>query len=154
MTVEVPAPSLLLRPGPVYRAAGWAFVAFALLFGSVGIVQDGSGSFDWAAGVLVETFSALSLAFGISLSTAKATVTSSQIRYRYGLVQRTIPSDQIESVSVGPGSGAYYSRICLHIRQRGRTRPIRLIGLQRPDTAKGRAALEQTAAKVRAALGT
>jgi hypothetical protein len=99
------------------------------------------------------TFSVLSLGFGISLITAKATVTNSQIRYLYGLVRRTIPCGQIEAVVVGPGSGAYYPRICLHIRQRGRTRPIRLIGLQRPDTAKGRAALEQTAASVRAALG-
>ena len=153
VTVEAPAPLLVLRPGPASRATGWAMVVFALLFGFAGIVQDGSGSYDWGAGVLMELFSVLTLALGISLSTAKATVTSSQIRYRYGIVRRAIPSGEVESVVVGPGSGAYYRRICLHIRQRGRTRPLRLIALQRPETAKGQAELEQTAARVRATIG-
>jgi hypothetical protein len=144
---------MLLRPPLAYRTAGWGFVVFALFFGFSGIVQDGSGPYDWAGGAMVEIFSAFSLGFGISLSTAKATVTSSTIRYRYGFVRRAIPSSEVESVGVGDGSGLYYPRICLHIGQRGRDRPLRLIALQRPDTAKGRAVLEDTAAKVRAMVG-
>lgn len=153
MTEVARAPVLLLRPPRAYRAAGWAFVLVAILFGLVGVVQDGSGPYNWAAGALVEILSALSLGFGIFISTASATVTSSHIRYRYGFVRRVIPSREVESVAVGPGSGAYYSRICLHIGQRGRARPLRLTALQRPDTAKGRAALEVIAAKVRATVG-
>ena len=103
MIVEARAPRLVLRPLPAYRAVGWALVPFALLFGLAGIIQDGSGSYDWAAGVLMELFAGLMLAFGLSLSTARATVTSSQIRYRYGVVRRAIPSGDIESVAVGPG---------------------------------------------------
>jgi len=90
---------LLLRPPRVYRAAGWAFVLFAILFGLVGVVQDGSGPYNWAAGALVEILSALFLGFGISISTASATVTSSHIRYRYGFVRRVIPSGEVESVA-------------------------------------------------------
>jgi hypothetical protein len=153
MSVKFSAAPLLLRPAPAYRVLGWGIVAIALLLGFGGIVQDGSGSYDWAGGVLVEMFSALLLAVGISTSTAKTTVTGSQIRYRYGFVRHAIPSGEIESVEVGPSAGAYYPRICLHIRQRGRTRAFRLSALQRPDTAKGHTAIEQTAAKVRAAVG-
>jgi hypothetical protein len=128
-------------------------VVFALLFGAAGIVQDGSGAYDWAAGVLMVGYSLLILAIGISLSTAQAEVTRSQIQCRYGIVRRLIPSEEVESVVVGPGSGAYYRRICLHVRQRGRSKPVRLLALQRPDTAKGRAELQQTAAEVLFTIG-
>ncbi|NYG05569.1 hypothetical protein BJ986_000056 [Phycicoccus badiiscoriae] len=152
MTVD-PREPLLLRPPLAYRAAGWGFVLFGSFFGLSGVVQDGSDSYDWGAGAMMGVLVGLSLGFGISISTAKATVNSSAIRYEYGFVRRAIPSSEVESVAVGPGSGLYYPRICLHIDQRGRDRPLRLLALQRPDTAKGRAVLEETAANVRATVG-
>jgi hypothetical protein len=74
MPDEVRVAPLVVRPGPAYRVLWWAIVAGALLFGLGGIVQDGSSSYDWAGGILVEVFSAMILAIGISGGTARGIV--------------------------------------------------------------------------------
>jgi hypothetical protein len=136
-----------------YRAGGWAMVAFGLFFGAAGVIPDGSGTHDWGAAVAMAIFGALCVSLGAALITARATVTPAGIRYRYGLVRRRIRTHDIKSISVGPGSGRYYPRICLQVGVRGRARPIRLIGLQRADTRTGHAALAAVAEEVRRALG-
>ena len=135
-----------------YRAGGCAMVVVGLFFGAVGVFPDGSGTHDWGAAIAMAIFGALCISLGAALVTARAVVTFDGIRYRYGVVRRRIRTLDITSVSVGPGSGRYYPRICLHVGVRGRARPVRLIGLQRADTRKGHAALAGVAEEVHRAL--
>jgi len=128
-------------------------VAFGLLFGAAGLTPDEEGVVDWGAGIMMALFAAVVASLGVALITARATVTPLEIRYRYGLTRRRIRRSDVESISVGSGSGRFYEHIFLHVRVRQHTRPIRLIGLQRADTSSGRAALERVADEVRHTLG-
>jgi hypothetical protein len=94
-------------------------------------------TFDATAVLLLAVAGALYLGFGLSLVTARATFSADAVEYRYGVVRRSIPAYDVDEIVVGPGSGAYYGRICPHIRVRGRKRPVRLIGIQRAATEAG-----------------
>jgi len=145
---------LVVRPAAANRAAGWIFIALALVFGVAGFVPDDSEPSGRGAGTLMLLFALLLASVGISLVTAKATVIPSEMRYRYGLVRRRIQSSDIEKIFVGPCSGAFYPRVCLHVDVRKRARPIRLVALQRADSSKGRAALNRAAADMQRVLDT
>jgi hypothetical protein len=78
---------------------------------------------------------------GLSLATAHLTVRSGELRYRNGLRRVVLKADQVTSIEVGPGSGAGYGRLAIHVCRRDGT-PVRLAALQRPANARARADLE------------
>lgn len=127
-------------------------LVFGVNFGLAALVGVNEPDFDVTAAVLMWAFALVCMGAGTSLVTARAAVSEQGIRYRYGVVRRRIAASEIQSVEAGPGSGAYYERICVHVKCRDRRRPVRLVALQRPETTKGRAATEQQARKISEAL--
>lgn len=154
MPTETNNEQLVVRPAAANRAAGWAFIALALVFEPAGFIPDDSEPPGQGAGTSMLLFALVLASVGISLITAKASVGPSEIRYRYGLVRRRIQSSDIEKIFVGPCSGAFYPRVCLQVDVRERARPIRFVALQRADSSRGRAALNQAAADMQRVLDT
>lgn len=144
---------VVLQPPAVSRAAGWGFLIFGTLFGLAPITARNEPDFEWSGGVLMIAFGLLAASFGLSLSRARAVASPQGIRYSDGLIRRSIPASEIETVVTGPGSGGYYARWCIHVRCKNRARPVRLTALQRAATRHGRAAVEQSAVQVRSVLG-
>lgn len=149
LAVSSTSPSrLVLRPTRRVRWLGWLFTTAGFLVGSSSL----TGSSGVALAIIAALFAAQLAGVGASLATATATVDSSSLRYRYGLIVWRLEAKDAQSVAIGAGSGGYYPRVCLHVvDSQGKRR--RLTAMQRPNTAKSRVALERDATLVRQVLG-
>lgn len=138
MTVKPPRSSVI---------AGWAMIVFGVLFALASLVAffpDPGTTRNVSGGVMMLLFAGLVASIGIAVTTARAKAEASGLRYGYGLIRRYVSSTEIAAVTVGPGSGAYYPRLCVHVR-RHHGKPLRLTAMQRPSTAKSRARLDAIA---------
>lgn len=138
--------ALTIRPLRRWRATGWAFLAFGLLFGLAGI-----GGGDVGVTVSMLAFGLLMAAMGLSGATAAVHVDSDLLLYRNGWARR-IDADDVAGVRLSPGSGGYYNRVAIFVDRR-RGGPVRLTALQLPDTAAGRERLAVHAADMERVLG-
>jgi hypothetical protein len=146
--VDGTAPRLVLRPTRTSRVVGWALVGCGVAFAFSATAADG----DVAGAILMVVTAALYAGLGVSMATARVTVTPDGLVYRYGLRIRTIPATDIASIDIGPGSGVGYPRLTLRVERRT-GRAVRLIALQRPATARSRSLLADRLTAIRTALG-
>jgi hypothetical protein len=127
---------------------GLALVCFGGVFGSAGFVEP-----DDLGTLIVMALAGLGFAgVGLSLATAQARVGAGGIRYRNGLIRCDVPARDVVTFGVGPGSGAPPPRIAYVVERRGK-RPMRLIGVQRWDSANARAEMNSEAAHASDLLG-
>ncbi|MEX0426153.1 hypothetical protein AB3X52_00870 [Nocardioides sp. DS6] len=130
---------VILR-APIYiRVGGCALGIVGLIFALSG-VPDVAGDPD--ASVLMILFGALVAFLGLSLPLSVVRVDSTRLIYWYGLRRRTLPADQIDDIRLGPGSGAFYNRITLHVIHGSKR--LKLLGVQGPDTTRTRERLART----------
>ncbi len=134
-----------MRPSRLWRVTGWVFATFGVLFGMAGI-----GGGDVGTTVMMLTFGLFMAFVGLSLAMAAVHVNSDRLLYRNGWTRR-VEANEVASVRVGPGSGAYYDRVALFVERR-RGRPVRLTALQRPANAAEREQLEAHAADMERVL--
>jgi len=113
-------------------------LGFGLIFGSAGLAAFSDSpdqKADVGGGVIMVLFAALVIAFAGAMLTAKVTADNNGVRYRFGVIRRRVLSADVASVTVGPGSGAVYARLCIHVKTRqGKT--VRFTALQRPASDK------------------
>ena len=139
----------MLRPLRTTRVVGWAFAVCGVVFGFSATAADG----DLGGAVMMVLTGVLWVAMGLSVASARVTVTRGRLAYRYGLRSKVIPAADITAVDVGPGSGAVYPRLAVRVERRT-GRAVRLLALQTPATARSRRLLADQVTAIRAALGT
>lgn len=133
------------------RPPRWAiWIGVVISVGGVLFALAGLAEPDDLGTLIIMAIAGLVFAFlGSTGATASAKVSRQGITYRNGMIVRRIPSSDIESITVGAGSGAYYERIAL-IVNRHNGRPVRLTAVQRPATSRGRREFAQRAAEIAA----
>lgn len=134
--------SLVVRPTKVRVAGGWVLAAFGVLFGLSGLAESDTR-------ILLPVVGLFFAGVGVALATAVAVITAEGVLYRYGLIRRSIPASEIESVDVRQGNGPAF--VALRINRRG-AKAVTLIGVQRDGTARGVTALELVATQMRSVL--
>lgn len=139
---------LVLRPAPLARVIGWCVVGVGLAFGAAGFAAPD----DTETLVTMVLGGLVFMAVGLTIATAAASVSPSEIRYRNGLQRRTFLSDNVTGVTVGPGSGTPPPRLA-YVVHRAKGRPVRLIGVQRWRTDSTAEAMGATARAVESILG-
>jgi hypothetical protein len=132
--------------------AGFVVVGIVLALATLPAFTGADGyPKDPVAASLMLMFGAILVGVCLSLVTARATADSTGFRYRYGLISRACTPSQFASLSVVPGSGSGYRRVCLVLTTHDGN-PVRLTAIQRADTATGRADLATAAERMTAAL--
>lgn len=126
---------------------GGLVAVFGAFFALVGLSEPQ----DTGALATMVLVGAVFIGFGLAMAFACVAASETGLRYRYGVIRRTWSSADIAAVVVGAGSGAGYSRVAMHVVNKDGKRKV-LTALQRPDTAQGRALVEQQARAVRNAL--
>ena len=121
-------------------------VLFGIAFGWAGF----AGSVVAATGWML-AFGVLLAGYGAAILSAQASADASGLRYRFGLVRRSVASEEIVDVRTRSGKGMYTPRICIEVEGRS-GKVVRLAGLQRNDTEASRAALRDAVTRLSAAL--
>lgn len=142
---------LTVRPSPGTRIAGGVFLAgggpVAVLLGLVAAIEP-TGRPEV---LLVAGFALGHSLLGLSMLTAVARVSDTEIRYRYGFIHRRVPRTAVVAVEVRPWYGKGPARVTLAVRCRD-VRDLKLTAFRRLANHDGRRAMEDTAADIRRAL--
>ena len=112
---------LVLRPALHARVVGWCVVGVGLVFAASGFADPNE-----TETLLIMVLAGLVMAaVGLTIATAVARVDAAGIRYRNGLQHKSLATDGVTGVTVGPGSGAPPPRLA-YVVHRVRGRSVRL----------------------------
>ena len=139
---------LVLRPALHARVVGWCVVGVGLVFAASGFADPN----DTETLLIMVLAGLVMAAVGLTIATAVARVDAAGIRYRNGLQHKSLATDSVTGVTVGPGSGAPPPRLA-YVVHRVRGRSVRLIGVQRWRSDSTAEEMSATARAVESILG-